>query len=102
MHGGDNILRGNKSSQSLMCLSISLTMTTAEVQYAGHMSPVADLCWLGSTTAGSSPHMASCDASGSLHIWSTATGATRLILREPGGSTDRQSAQTGPTGMLQC
>lgn len=66
----------------------------------GHSSLISGLCWLGVGGASSTPHMASCEASGSLHIWSAATAAAKLILREPGTASERQfAAQTGPTGV---
>ena len=79
-------------------------LIAAEVQYTGHSSLISGLCWLGVGVASSCAHLASCEASGSLHIWSATTGASKLILREPGTTSERHSAsaqsavQAGPTG----
>ena len=82
----------------------------AGVQYTGHSSPVTSLCWLPTSQSGATAAtalLASCEASGSLHIWSATTGAGKLVFKEPSATATggrrqagtAESAQTcAPTG----
>ena len=60
---------------------------SAGVQYTGHSSPITALCWLPTSHPSSGSLVATCDASGALHIWSAATGAGKLIFRESATGT---------------
>lgn len=60
----------------------SLPCMLAGVQYTGHERPVTSLCML-------QPHstctVASCDESGAIHLWSTATGMQLAVFKETTG-----------------
>jgi len=63
----------------------------AGVQYTGHSTPITALCWLPTRQSSSSSLIASCDATGALHIWSAVTGAGKLSFRESSSSTTSSS-----------
>ncbi|KAL0056421.1 hypothetical protein WJX82_011195 [Trebouxia sp. C0006] len=65
----------------------NLADAAAGVQYTGHSSPITALCWLPTGQNNSSSLIASCDATGALHIWSAVTGAGKLSFRESSSST---------------
>ena len=60
----------------------------AGAQYVQHDSaPVTGMCLVGGAGAAAPSLVASCDASGALHVWSLASGEQAYCLREaPGGS----------------
>ena len=62
----------------------SLACMLAGVQYTGHERPVMSLCMLQSHSACT---VASCDESGAIHLWSTATGMQLAVFRETTGMT---------------
>ena len=86
----------------------------AGVQFTGHSSQVTALCWLPMAHSGRNSStgslMASCDATGSLHIWSAVTGVGKVSFRESSGSSSngpgrRQTAAdqvSAPTGGQLC
>lgn len=45
-------------------------------------APVVSMCLVGCGGAASTPQVASCDASGALHVWSLKRGEQTLCLRE--------------------
>ncbi|KAL0031838.1 hypothetical protein WJX79_010539 [Trebouxia sp. C0005] len=75
----------------------NLADAAAGVQYAGHSSPITALCCLPTGQSNSSGLMASCDASGALHIWSAITGAGKLSFRESSSSTTNGTINSSST-----
>eukprot|EP00884_Botryococcus_braunii_P002444 jgi/Botrbrau1/121/Bobra.0022s0107.1 len=64
-----------------------LSDASAGVQYVGHHGPVTSMCIL----AGPASPLASCDATGSIHVWSTSTGIQVARFQEAAASGMRRS-----------
>lgn len=83
--------------QLLHGLSNVLRMPAAGAQYVLHdAAAVTGMCLVGGRSVAASSLVASCDASGALHVWSLGSGEQTHYLREAPGP------RGGPLGQLRC
>lgn len=78
----------------LYCSGSSRHNGAAGVQCAGHEGAVVSLCML----PGQRRLVASCDSSGTCHVWSSASGARLCCFAEPGNPTVQASHSSSPWG----